>query len=154
MTDLITSDAVFSASEVALLEVLAELMIPGSGNAPSAADADIFALIVKRLMPSAQLVHTALSALEASAQSRYHKAFDDLSPTDQLALTDSTLDQGFKAVFQMQVVTSYYEDSRAMLAVGLPPRPAFPEGYEVTDSNWDLVEPVRARGPIYRQPPG
>ncbi len=36
---------------------------------------------------------------------------------------------------------------------GMEPRPPYPQGFEVEDGDWSLLEPVRARGKIYRDVP-
>jgi hypothetical protein len=48
------------------------------------------------------------------------------------------------------VVARYYLDDRVMRAVGVEPRPPFPEGYTVDDGDLTLLEPVYERGPMYR----
>ena len=40
--------------------------------------------------------------------------------------------------------------ARVLESLGTPPRPPFPEGYEVDQGDWSLLDPVRNRGPIYR----
>ena len=47
----------------------------------------------------------------------------------------------------------YYRDERVLTSLGMAPRPPFPEGFEVEDGDWSLLDPVRARGPIYRSVP-
>ena len=48
------------------------------------------------------------------------------------------------------ICQSYYRDPRVLESLGTPPRPPFPEGYEIQQGDWSLLDPVRARGPIYR----
>lgn len=153
MTDIIASSAALPESQVAMLRELAELMIPANEHTPSASDPAIFPMILNKLLPFAQIIRPALERLNDSSRNRHGDDFLTLAPGLQLALVTSDLDAGFKAIFQTHVVTAYYADDRAMIAVGLPPRPAFPIGYEIAASDWTLTEPVRARGPIYRDAP-
>ncbi len=54
----------------------------------------------------------------------------------------------------LQTITAlaYYRDMRVLQSIGVEPRPPFPEGYDVEQGDWDLLKPVRARGPIYVLP--
>ena len=54
----------------------------------------------------------------------------------------------------MEAVTArcYYRDDRVMASIGIEIRPPFPEGYEVEAGDLSLLDPVRARGPIWRSP--
>ena len=38
-------------------------------------------------------------------------------------------------------------------AIGVEPRPPFPKGYQVEQGDFSLLDPVRARGPIWRDIP-
>ena len=53
-------------------------------------------------------------------------------------------------MFERVVARCYYRDDRVLTAIGVEPRPPFPKGYEVPQGDWSLLDPVRARGPIYR----
>ena len=48
------------------------------------------------------------------------------------------------------VVAQYYLDDRVMRAIGVEPRPPFPDGYSVEDGDLTLLGPVYERGPMYR----
>jgi hypothetical protein len=37
-----------------------------------------------------------------------------------------------------------------MQSLGLEPRPPFPKGHVVEQGDWSLLDPVRARPPMYR----
>jgi len=37
-----------------------------------------------------------------------------------------------------------------MLSLGQEPRPPFPKGHVVEQGDWSLLDPVRARPPMYR----
>jgi len=40
-----------------------------------------------------------------------------------------------------------------MRAIGMELRPPFPRGFEVAQGDWSLLDPVRARGRIWRDAP-
>jgi hypothetical protein len=48
------------------------------------------------------------------------------------------------------VIQAYYRDDRVMESLGIEARPPFPKGYAVEEGDFSLVEPVRARGAIWR----
>ena len=37
-----------------------------------------------------------------------------------------------------------------MASIGMEPRAPFPNGFDVQQGDWSLLDPVRARGKIYR----
>lgn len=78
-----------------------------------------------------------------------------LNRTDQDALVDGlrSADPAFLGALATQVLTAYYMDDRVMEAIGLEPRPPFPKGYDVIPGDLSLLDPVRARGQIWREPP-
>ena len=48
------------------------------------------------------------------------------------------------------VLLCYYRDDRVMRSLGQEPRPPFPKGHVVEQGDWSLLDPVRARPPMYR----
>lgn len=73
------------------------------------------------------------------------------------ALTESGLAQfreahpALGAVLSLVIAQCYYRDTRVLIAVGMEPRAPFPKGYPMDQGDWSLLDPVRARGPIYRE---
>lgn len=153
MTDVISSDAVFSETAREILRRLAALMIPESGALPSAADGQIFAGILDRLTERSATVSEAIARLDELAAQSYSRPFAGLPADEQFKVLESLDTDGFRQVFQMAALTAYYQDDRVMVAIGLPPRPAWPEGYEINSTDWSILEPVRARGPLWRNAP-
>ncbi len=49
------------------------------------------------------------------------------------------------------VLLCYYRDDRVMHSLGQEPRAPFPKGHEVEQGDWSLLDPVRARPPIWRK---
>ena len=48
------------------------------------------------------------------------------------------------------VLLCYYRDDRVMRSLGQETRPPFPRGHVVEQGDWSLLDPVRARPPMYR----
>lgn len=79
--------------------------------------------------------------------------FDALSPSQRVdALNGLEASQpGFLPLLVFQAYQGYYQNLATLEALGLPPRPPHPLGYEVEDNDLGLLEPVRAREKLYRE---
>ena len=49
------------------------------------------------------------------------------------------------------IAQCYYRDDRVMRSLEMEPRSPFPQGFEVEQGDWSLLDPVKRRGRIYRQ---
>ena len=49
------------------------------------------------------------------------------------------------------VLQCYYRDDRVMISLGQEPRSPFPKGHTVEQGDLSLLDPVRARPPIWRK---
>ena len=49
------------------------------------------------------------------------------------------------------VLQCYYRDDRVVRSLGLEPRPPYPKGHVLEDGDGSLLDPVRARPPIWRR---
>ena len=58
---------------------------------------------------------------------------------------------GFLPVLLFQTYQGYYQIPAVLAALGLPPRPPHPKGYEIEPNDLELLEPVRAREKMYRE---
>ncbi|HMN79165.1 MAG TPA: hypothetical protein PKA20_04450 [Burkholderiaceae bacterium] len=143
-----------SAGERCALRALAGTMIPASARygVPSADDEAIFADIEASLGRDGDAVRQALAQLEAPAG----RPFDALAPDERLPATLRLRDSepALADALVAAVVRCYYRDDRVMRSIGMEPRPPYPQGHEVEQGDWSLLEPVRARGPIWRVPGG
>ncbi|MCB1646977.1 MAG: hypothetical protein KDI36_16070 [Pseudomonadales bacterium] len=149
MSELISTDSVFSAESRQTLCCLMDMMIPVSEHMPSAADPAIAALVLNALAARQELVLEAVAVLsEGAGDARFH----ELSQLQREALVADLRAKTpqFISFFQSQVATQYYQDDRVMVALGLEPRPPHPGGYKAPETDWTLLEPVRARPPLYR----
>lgn len=45
----------------------------------------------------------------------------------------------------------YYRNDETLVSLGMEARTPFPLGHKVADGDWSLLNPVRARGKIYRE---
>jgi hypothetical protein len=136
----------------ACLRCLAGHMIPASDDLgmPGADDPDIQAVMVASLNRDAPALRRLLQAVDHAAGG----ALCALEPADQAALLARLRRERPEAfgVVEQVVARAYYRDDRVLRAIGMDPRPPFPAGYTVEAGDLSLLDPVRARGPIYRPP--
>jgi len=50
----------------------------------------------------------------------------------------------------LETVTCYYQQDGVIERLGMEPRPPYPKGYQVLPGDLTLLNPVTARGRIYR----
>ena len=151
MTDTPRNDIDLTPSQQQSLRRVAALMIPPSAdyNVPGADDENIFADILASLDRDAPAVRTALARLDQVAGGAFHALPDDAQRT----VIDTFRKQhpGPAAALVAVIVRCYYRDDRVMRSIGMEPRPPFPKGFTVEQGDWSLLDPVRARGPIWRK---
>ena len=145
-----TIDTPLTAAEAANLRAFAGAMIPTSKryDAPGADDDAIFADIVKSLGRDRDDIGLALKRLAVLAGG----AFADLPAERRLVVANELRAEGgspFAALTRV-ILLCYYRDDRVMRSLGQEPRPPFPKGHVVEQGDWSLLDPVRARPPMYR----
>jgi len=149
----IASDHPLAIHEQRTLRDLVAVMIPASSEyaIPGADDEIIFADILATLVPMAAVVRQALQHLNRLAGS----AFADLDPPAQREAGEQFRASGSPLVAAVAalVVQCYYRDDRVMRSLDMEPRPPFPLGFEIEEGDWALLDPVRARPKMYRDPP-
>jgi hypothetical protein len=133
------------------LRAIAAVMIPVSAefDVPGADDPAIQADIVGTLGRDAGLVREALDELARLAgrplagldQARREAVAMELRATGGAAV----------ATLTRVVLQCYYRDDRVVRSLGLEPRPPYPKGHVLDDGDWSLLDPVRARPPMWRR---
>jgi len=125
-------------------------MIPTSAefDVPGADDPVIQADIVATLGRDTALVREALDQLARLAG----QALADLDPARREAVAVELRASGGDAVMTLTrvVLQCYYRDDRVVRSLGLEPRPPYPKGHVLEDGDWSLLDPVRARPPMWR----
>ena len=143
----------FEAAQLALLNVLADHIIPrdDSRNMPSAADVPYLDSLVSDLeyyIP--QLKAELLELNELSAPSQFVDLDRDVQERVLNELRESRPDYLHR--YAIHIYSRYYNDPRVLANLGLEARAPYPKGYTdyVKRGDLSLLDPVRARGPIYR----
>jgi len=139
-----------STAQIACLACIAGHMIPASAEytVPGADDPVIMADMTASLDRDRAELRRVLDLVDQQARG----PLAALPRQDQGALlgqmradAPATL-----AVVEAVVSRAYYRDPRVLAALGLEPRAPFPKGFDVPDGDWSLLDPVKARGPIWR----
>jgi hypothetical protein len=144
-------DHTLTADEVRALRALAGTIIPASAayGVPGADDEPIFADILKSLERDRDDVRRALAHLAWLSGG----AFADLPPARRAEVAAAFKAEGGAPLTALVrvVLLCYYRDDRVMHSLGLEPRPPFPKGHVVEQGDWSLLDPVRARPPLWRR---
>ncbi len=152
MSDLIsTSDQLLNEAGRAILQALAGAIIPASEahGVPGADDEAIFAELMTSAGPMMKYIAEHLGILEELAGG---SSFLDAALEEQVALAEQfrAAHPEASALIVSLIAQCYYRDPRVLESLGTPARPPFPDGYQIDQGDWSLLDPVRARGPLYR----
>ncbi len=96
-----------------------------------------------------------LDRLDQLAFRQFAQTFADLSVAERTRVARLMRhdDPGFLRRLALETVTCYYQDDRVMLALGLEPGSPAAKGHVAHAGDFSLVEPVIARGEIWRHTP-
>jgi hypothetical protein len=129
------------------------MMIPASAelDVPGADDPAIQADIVATLGRDADLVGEALDELARLTE----QPLASLDPARREAVAAELRARGGEPVMTLTrvVLQCYYRDDRVVRSLGLEPRPPYPKGHVLEDGDWSLLDPVRARPPMWHRAP-
>lgn len=132
------------------LRAISGMIIPASAefDVPGADDPAIQADIVGTLGRDAGPVREALDQLARLAGS----PLTGLDPARREAVAGELRATGGAAAATLirVVLQCYYRDDRVVRSLGLEPRPPHPLGHVLEDGDWSLLDPVRARPPLWR----
>jgi hypothetical protein len=153
MTSTIPIAIPLAAHELGALRRVAAMMIPASAEhgVPGADDDAIFADVVGSLGVDAPAVRDALAALAALAGGPFADAPDAVAQAAAQRFREPRTP--LVATLEQVIARCYYRDDRVMRSLGMEPRPPFPKGFDVEPGDWSLLDPVRARGRIWRDAP-
>jgi len=149
----IASDHPMTREQQQALKILAGLMIPASREyqVPGADDELIFSDILRTVIPQQQVASLVIDQLNDLADGDF--AGGSSVVVQQAAERFRVSGSPLVAFVHALVAQCYYRDDRVMRSLGMAPRPPFPQGFEVDEGDWSLLDPVRARSPMYRNPP-
>jgi hypothetical protein len=134
------------------LRCIAGMMIPASMefDVPGADDPTIFADITATLGRDFAHVRAALADVAKLAGG----VFADLDPARREAVAASFRASGAEPATTLSrvILQCYYRDDRVVRSLGLEPRAPFPQGHTLEQGDWSLLDPVRKRPKMWRDP--
>ena len=133
------------------LRAIAAMIIPASAqfDVPGADDPAIQGDILSTLGRDTSPVREALDLLAHLAG----QPLAELDSTRREAVATELRAMGGEvmATLTRVVLQCYYRDDRVVRSLGLEPRPPYPQGHVLEDGDWSLLDPVRARPPMWRR---
>jgi len=132
--------------------VLDELIPARDESLPGAGSLGVGAYVEAHLGDAAGLVAGALAALDAQARDRGAEHFAALPADERKSVLERVGIEyaGFVECLVFHTFSAYYQHPKVAVAIGIPPRPPHPEGYELEAGDLGLLEGVRKRGKFYR----
>lgn len=136
------------------LRAVLGMLVPPSPDRrmPGTADMPQVLRHVENVAAGLPAVREGLAAIEHEAMARYGAAFAALDHAARSTLLDEFAARQ-PAVLQrlgLEAVTCYYQQDDVIERLGLEARPPYPVGYQVPAGDLTLLDPVIARGRIYR----
>jgi len=166
----VATDSPFTEAQRRTMIAIAGAIIPASEEygVPGADDPAIAADIIATAARHREPVAAALALHDRLADVIYGTSFADLDSDVKTELVEGSQRPGYfedlgqdeaaqiaaQRALTSIVVQCYYRDDRVMKSLGMDARPPFPQGFEVDESDWSLLEPVKQRGRIYRDAGG
>lgn len=152
---LISSDFPLSPAMRPTLDTVLEIIVPADPERglPSARDVNVVAYLAEHSAGYWGELERQLQLLDASARRQFAVPFAELTPDERMRVAHQlrSADPTFLRRLALEAITCYYQDDRVMLAIGLEPRPPAPKGHEAYAGDFSLVNPVVARGSIWRR---
>jgi hypothetical protein len=146
-----STDSTLTPAQRDDLRAIAAEIVPASAefDVPGADDPAIQADILATLGRDAGLVREALDQLARLAGG----PLASLDPARREVVGVELRATGGEAVATLTrvVLQCYYRDDRVVCSLGLEPRPPYPKGHVLEDGDWSLLDPVRARPPMWRR---
>ena len=134
------------------LSALFDTMIPANVElgAPSAGDDPIVDDAIRTMDDATKnSVAEFLTSLDMQSDSKFHE-LDYSARFEIFKKLEATRSRPLRTITSL-LLQCYYRADKALESLGMEARPPYPIGHEVEDSDWSLLDPVKARGKIYRE---
>ncbi len=145
-----------SDSHCLTLNALLDTMIPPDRglSIPGAGDPAIVDQVLKSLRSaSIPRIAQGLSDIENSTLESTGRKFSDLDQSEREKWFNENrfASEDFVRILGSLAIHCYYTDARVMESLGMEARSPFPDGFEIEQGDWSLLEPVKAKPKIYRE---
>ncbi|MEX0682717.1 MAG: hypothetical protein WD904_10840 [Dehalococcoidia bacterium] len=134
------------------MDALLDLVIPpnASGSLPGAGALGLSPGVALALQADPLLgpiVEAGLQAVRAAARSQHPGGLPGMTPEAGTKLVEAQLSAHpfFMMGLLRYVYPAYYQHPQALIGIGEPPRPPFPEGFDVEPTGAALLEKLQSR---------
>jgi len=146
-----------TSGERATLDIVLDMIVPPSadGRMPGAAEVGVPAYLFAEAPDTLPMLCQELEELDRRSRGRFARGFAELEEYERKSLIEEMRAQepSFMSRLSMETLACYYQHDRVLEGLGMEARPPYPKGYQVVQGDLSLLEPVRARGKIYRDAP-
>lgn len=151
------SGQALSAAQREILDTVLNMIVPPSadGRMPGAAEVGVPAYLTAEAADALPVLRGELDQLERRSRARFARRFAELEKPERTSLLAGLRAQepSFMSRLAMETLACYYQHDRVLGGLGVEARPPYPKGYQLAQGDLSLLEPVRARGKIYRDAP-
>jgi hypothetical protein len=146
-----SADFLLTPAQCDDLRAIAGIIVPASAafDVPGADDPAVQADVLATLGRDAALVREALDQFARLAGGPLARL--DPARREATALEWRAAGGAAVATLTRVVLQCYYRDDRVVRSLGLEPRAPYPKGHVLEDGDWSLLDPVRARPPMWRR---
>ena len=130
-------------ADVAFLSALLDTLVPPRGVLPGAGGIGIELAVAEAVASDAQAGPAVAAGLGALRQQT--PGFASLTLRERPSLVEAALDPATLRAMLRHVYLVYYQHPMVLAAVGEPPRPPFPEGFELEPTDPELLAALLAR---------
>ena len=156
-TDRADSAQPLTAEQRAMLDIVLNLIVPPSadGRMPGAAEVGVPAYLFAEAPDALPVLRQELDELDRRSRERWARGFAALEDGERKGLIAKMREQAplFMNQLAMETLACYYQHDRVLAGLGREARPPYPKGYQLVQGDLSLLDPVRARGKIYRDAP-
>tara|TARA_R110002096_G_scaffold298681_5_gene493158 strand:+ start:622 stop:1098 length:477 start_codon:yes stop_codon:yes gene_type:complete len=149
-----TDGHLLNETEWLTLRALADTVIPPSEEygVPGAGDEAICKDLVKTAGKRLARLIEALEELNRMADAQVGSDFAALGEEQRetVALAFRAAHPGHAHHVEILASQCYYRDTRVMISLGMEPRPPHPQGYDIKQGDWSLLDLVRTRTAFHR----
>ena len=146
-----------TSAQRASLDIVLNMIVPPSadGRMPGAAEIGVLAYLLAEATDALPVLCRELEELERRSHERFVRCFAELEKQERTSLLEGLRAQepSFMSRLAMETLACYYQHDRVLEGLGVEARPPYPKGYQLVQGDLSLLEPVRARGKIYRDAP-
>jgi hypothetical protein len=146
-----------TSGQRAMLDIVLNMIVPPSadGRMPGAAEVGVPAYLLAEAPDALHQLRRELEELDRRSRDRFARAFAELEEGERKALIGEMRahEPSFMNRLSMETLACYYQNDRVLAGLGMEARPPYPKGYQVVQGDLSLLDPVRARGKIYRDVP-